>query len=162
MVTLPQSGPRVAAAPLNTLTAWPMLRLMLAMEGMEPPLLPANRTWAVFRAFLELPSASERDVSSFQTSWIREDPDTPTFVVRLVRQLTDNAAGWGPLTRSVEAQFLYEAPSDPGLAEHTVWSDDFRSLGDFVAAVEALPEWRFAVENDRSDGDLLADEESAR
>jgi hypothetical protein len=159
----PSANTRVAMStvPLNALTAWPMLRLMLAMQGMEPPTLPAGRTWTVFKAFLQLPSASERDVSSFQTTWIREDPDTPTFAVRWVRHLTDSEPGGEPLTRSVEAQFLYESPYAPGLAEHTVWSDDFSSLEEFVAAVEALPEWRFAVENDRGDGELLEDEESA-
>jgi hypothetical protein len=145
---------------LNTLTAWPMLRLMLAMEGMEPPGLPASRTWTVFKAFLELPSDSEPDVSSFQTSWIRDDPGSPTFVVRLVRQLTDDASG-GPLTRSVEAQFLYESPADANLAEQAVWSDDFKSTTEFVAAVGALSEWSFAVENDTGDGELLTEEESA-
>jgi hypothetical protein len=151
----------MSTALLNTLTAWPMLRLMLAMQGMEPPTLPAGRTWTVFKAFLALPSASEQDVSSFQTTWIREDPDSPTFAVRWVRQLTDSEPGGEPLTRSVEAQFLYEAPHDSELAERTVWSDDFSSLKEFVAAVEALAEWRFAVENDRGDGELLEDEESA-
>jgi hypothetical protein len=133
---------------------------MLAIQGMEPPQLRADRSWAVFKGFLELPSASERDVSSFQTSWIREDPESPTFVVRWVRQLTDNAVGYGPLTRSVEVQFLFASPAHRGLAEHTVWSDDFDSLKEFIATVEALPEWRFAIENDPGDGELLADEES--
>jgi hypothetical protein len=55
------------------------------------------------------------------------------------RQLCDTAAG-GPLTRSVEALFLYESPPQPELAEHTIWSDEFGSVEDFVAAVEALPQ----------------------
>jgi hypothetical protein len=144
---------------LDTLTAWPMLRLLLAMDGMEPPQLPARRCWTVFKAYLALPSASERDVAAFQSNWILEDPASPIFVVRLVRQLTDNASGVGQFTRSVELQWFYEMPHDPSLAERDLWSEDFHGIEGFAAAVEALPEWAFAVENKASEGDLLEAEE---
>jgi hypothetical protein len=151
----------MSTPPLNTLTAWPMLRLMLSLEGMEPPQLPASRSWAVFKSFLALPTGSERDVASFQTTWIREDPDTPIFVVRYLRELTDDATGFGRITRSVELQFLYDLSAPPTLRTLELWSEDFESVRAFTAAVEALPEWKFSVEHAPSDGELLQDEESA-
>jgi hypothetical protein len=136
-----------------------MLRLMLALDGLEPPQLPPARSWAVFKSFLALPSASEQDAASFQTTWIREDPASPTFVVRFVRELTDDAAGVGQLTRSVELQFLYDGAAGVPLTGREVWNVDFESVQAFAEAVEALPEWIFAVRNVPLDGELLQDEE---
>ena len=138
-----------------------MLRLLLAMEGIEPPQMPVSRCWTVFKAFLALPSASQRDVAAFQSSWILEDPASPTFVIRFVRQLTDYASGMDPLTRSVELQWFYEIPHDPALAEQDVWSEDFDGIEGFAAAVEALHEWAFAVGTEASGGDLLEAEGAA-
>jgi hypothetical protein len=101
---------------LNTLTAGPMLRLMLA----------------------------------------------PTLVIRFVRELTDDAAGFGGLrTRVVELQFLYELSARLPLAAREVWSDEFESLQAFTDAVESLPEWKFVVEEGPPTGELLEDEERA-
>jgi len=149
----------VTTPPLNTLTAWPILRLMLASEGMEPPLLAPDTSWSVFKRFLALPGAAGHDVASFQTSWIREDPDSPTFVVRFVRELADDAAELGRTTRSVQLEFLYALPVDPDLRALELWSEDFQSIEAFTAAVEALAEWSFAVENAPSYGEILQDEE---
>ena len=145
--------------PLNTLTAWPMLSLMLAMDGMEPP-LPGRRSWRVFKTYLALPSSSDRDVASFQSTWIREDPTEPTFVVRFARELTDDADGTGLLrTRIVEIQFLYQLSDELPLAARELWSDEFASMQAFTEAVEATPEWKFVVDEGPAVGDVLQDEE---
>jgi hypothetical protein len=147
---------------LNTLTAGPMLRLMLAMDGIEPPQLPGQRSWRVFKSFLALPSASARDVASFQSAWLGEDPSAATLVIRFVRELTDDAAGFGGLrTRVVELQFLYELSARLPLAAREVWSDEFESLQAFTDAVETLPEWKFVVQEGPPTGELLEDEEPA-
>jgi hypothetical protein len=144
---------------LNTLTAWPMLRLMLAMRGMEPPELPGMRSWEVFKGFLAVQSASEHDVASFQSTWLREDSQAPTLVIRFVRELTDDAAGYSR-SRTVELQFLYELSGTLPLVARELWSDEFESTQAFIDAVEALPEWRFVVDEGPATGDLLEDEES--
>jgi hypothetical protein len=147
--------------PLNTLTAGPMLRLMLAMDGMEPP-LPGRRSWKVFKAFLSLPSSSDADVASFQSTWIREDPAEPTFLVRFVRELTDDVGYTGQRrTRIVEIQFLYQLSDELPLAARELWSDDFDSMQGFTEAVEAAPEWKFVVDEGPPTGDVLEDEEPA-
>lgn len=144
--------------PLNTLTAYPMLRLMLAMDGMEPP-LPGRRSWSVFKTFLSLPSSSARDVASFQATWLREDPNEPTFVARFVRELTDDAGDGALRRRVVELQFLYQLSEELPLAARELWSDDFPSLQAFTEAIEATPEWKFVVDEGPPDGEILEDDE---
>jgi hypothetical protein len=130
---------------INTLTADPALRYLLALEGRESPSVPVAEGWEVFKAFLELPADGE-DVAGFQTSWIRENPDYPVFVVLFVRQLTDAADGGIRLMRAVALQFLFSCvPSR--LVEVELWSSDFEDRTAFFAAVEDTDEFYYATKS---------------
>ena len=65
-------------------------------------------------------------MASFQTTWIRD----ATFVVRHLRELTDDATGFGRITRSVELQFLYDSSALPSLRALELWSDPHPDHGD--------------------------------
>ena len=99
-----------------------------------------------------------KDAGSFQTSWIRENPEAPVFSVMFLRQLTDEAGGYGELTRAIALQFLFEdAPED--LGEHAMWSSEFRRLEDFFTNVERLREFRFVLDAPPSFADVILEVE---
>jgi hypothetical protein len=52
---------------VNTITAGPLLKLLLAMDGMETPEDP-QQTWAVLRRFAQIPGSSEQDVLGFRST----------------------------------------------------------------------------------------------
>lgn len=80
----------LAGIPINTLTAGPLLRLMLAMEGMEPDSMPVEEAWPVFKRFAALPSQANGDVISFQVRQEGE-PGSPMYYCMWIRQLSDEA-----------------------------------------------------------------------
>ncbi len=156
----PQSLLRV-----KTLTAGPLLHLLLALEGMEPPELHPARAWPVLRRFLALPSESGQDVYSFQASWASEMGEAPVLFCTFARQLTDEAGDRGePLTRSIQLEFSYEIARTKDLDACEVWSDRFRTVEQFAAYIERLPHFQmmqqetpvfceiFAEDMDEGDG----------
>jgi hypothetical protein len=143
---------------VNALKALPVLRYLLADEGVEPPYVPFSTGWKVFQAFLKVPADSTGDVAGFQTSWLREKPDAPVFEVLFCRQLTDRDQPGGPLMRIVALQFLFEqARADLGEVE--VWSKDYPSLDRFLDDVERRPEFEYAMEAEPSLGEAILVEE---
>jgi len=128
----------LAGIPINTLTAGPLLRLMLAMEGMEPDSMPVEEAWPVFKRFAALPSQANGDVISFQ---VRQggEPGSPMYYCMWIRQLSDEAGGWGERTRSIQLEFMYDHGPQIHFSECEVWSDDFDSLDSFSSHVERLP-----------------------
>ena len=141
---------------INTLTADPVLRYLLADAGLEPPSVPVREGWEIFKKFLALPTESKRDAAGFQTSWIRENPAAPVFSVIFCRQLSEDEGGI--INRAVALNFLFDdARSD--LAEHEIWSTDFRRLDDFLDHVERLREFDFALEAPPTLGDVVTQEE---
>jgi len=131
--------------PVNTITGLPLFQLMCALDGRESGTLVLSQTWPVFLAFCRIPAASTDDQPGFQAEVTRDDLDTPVLEVRLVRQLTDDVGGFGPVTRALYAEFLFEGVPD-NIEGHTLWARDFDSLEAFCDAVEATPEYRWAVE----------------
>lgn len=150
----PQSLLRV-----NTLTAGPLLRLLLALEGMEPPDIDPARAWQVFRRFLALPSESVQDVASFQARWEGETGDAPVLFCTFVRQLTDeDPDAIAPRTRSIELEYSYDVPRVDQLPELDVWSDSYRSLDEFAAHVERLPHFRLMEREGASFCDIFVED----
>jgi len=130
--------------PINTLTALPLFQLMCALEGRESGSLVLSQTWRTFLTFCALPATSKDDYPGFQAELTRDDLDTPVVEVRLIRQITDDAAGFGPTTRAVTTSFLFEnSPTD--LQNVTLWARDYPDLATFQAAVEATPEFRWTT-----------------
>jgi len=129
---------------VNTITAGPLLNLLLALDGMEVPEDPQD-VWPVFKKFAAVPSTSELDVIGFQIAW---EPLDDRVVVRCswVRQLRDDAAGYGTIERLIEIIYGYDYTLDAP-AELDVWSDKYRKLDDFFAAVEASKEFQFLLDN---------------
>src|SRR5690606_33273017 len=107
---------------VNTLTAGPLLNLMLALEGMESPGDPAV-TWEVFKKFALVPSQSVHDVVGFQVAWVQVERGQPLLSCSWVRQLTDDAAGHDELTRAIQLEYAYNDRllSVPDAVE--LWSD---------------------------------------
>ena len=124
--------------PVTMLSAGPLLRLMLALEGMEPPKLDPMRSWTVFQRFAALPAQATQDVATFQVTWVTEIDGPPILFCVLARQLTESVRGMAETTRSIQVEFSFEAESDE-LEDIEVWSDEFESLDAFVAHVEELP-----------------------
>ena len=87
--------------PLNSVTAEPYLRLLLAAEGMEAGDYPFNRAWPVWGDFIALePAADTETRATFQTLqytyeveagevveeldvWSSDFPDLASFVAHL-------------------------------------------------------------------------------
>ena len=136
----------VGARPfVNTITAGPLLNLLLALQGMEGP-DDRRRTWEVFQQFARLASSSEHDVVGFHAGWMEVDDGYPTFAGSWVRELTDDAAGFGTLTRAIQVEFGYEEPLESLLEPVELWSDDYPTLEAFFAEVAQLPHFTFIME----------------
>ncbi len=131
---------------VTTLMAEPLLRLLLAEAGHEPPRIPPAAGWRAFLAFAAVPAAQADDGTSFQAEVIEEETAEPVVSVIMVRQLTDELEEGKVRTRRVALQYLDPAPDpeDPPLEERNVWAEDFDSLAAFAAHVEALPEFQYA------------------
>ena len=134
---------------VNTITAGPLLHLMLALEGMEAPGDPAD-AWAVFKRFAQVPSHSVQDVVGFQVGWTRSDGGGPLLTCSFVRQLTDDAAGLDDLTRVIQLEYAYHDRllDVPDALE--IWSDDYPSLDTFFEEVESQPQFHFLLSTSAS------------
>ena len=130
---------------VNTITAGPLLNLLLALQGMEGP-DDRETAWKVFRQFAALPSSSEHDVIGFTAELLDEPGGYPTLTGSWLRQLTDDAAGL-TLTRAIQVEFGYEEPPDALIEAVEMWSDEYPTLGAFFSAVEQLPHFNFIMEN---------------
>jgi hypothetical protein len=130
---------------VNTITAGPLLNLMLALAGMESPEEPA-RAWEVFKRFARAPSTSSHDVIAFQVGWIEVDGGDPLLSCSWVRQLTDDAAGYGDITRAVQLEYGYDEKLLHVPNSIDVWSDEFPSLAEFFEAVERQSQFGFMME----------------
>lgn len=130
---------------VNTITAGPLLNLMLALEGMEAPGEP-DATWEVFKRFAQVPSQSVHDVVGFQVVWIQVEGGDPFLSCSWVRQLTDDAAGYDELTRAIQVEYAYSSGllNVPDPVE--IWSDEYGSLAEFFEAVEAQPQFAFLLQ----------------
>lgn len=127
---------------LNALTGAPLLRLLLAIRGEEPPSLDAEVAWQVFKQFARIPTDQSHDLVSFQATWRPEDtedqPDPPIFYVTWARELTASA---GSITRAVQLQWCFD-PASETLDEIELWSDAYPDLDGFFGAIETSPEFR--------------------
>jgi len=130
-----------AAVHVNTLTAGPLLRLLLALEGMEPPLVTPDRAWEVFKRYARMPSAADDDVVSFQARWVEEPGNEPVVFCGLARRLTDAERNPLGLTRTVQLEYVYEAEDAGEFEDIEIWSDEFESLDDFFQEVEGLAQF---------------------
>ncbi len=137
---------------INTLTAQPVLRYLLAEAGFEPPLIPVREGWQIFKKFLGLPAESFKDLAGFQSSWIRENPAQPVFSLVFCRQLTADKTEVD--TRTIALTYLFEDPKWD-LDEQECWSADFRNLDAFLDHVERLREFDFALDATPTLGDVV-------
>ena len=137
----------IPVAPITTLTAEPLFRLLLAQEGVEAPKVPLAVGWRVFQAFGQLPVAHQDDGASVQAELVSEAAE-PVLSLLLVRQVTDPAEDDSYRTRRVALQYLFAPPpAGSGLAigEQVLWQPDYDGWPAFVAAVEATDEFRYAL-----------------
>lgn len=132
--------------PVTLLTASPLLRLMLALEGMEGPVIDPMRAWAVFRRFIALPAEAAQDVATFQATWVTEIDGPPILFCVLARQLTVSVRGMAETTRSIQVEFSFEAEYTDELEDIEAWSDEFETLDDFAAHVEELPHFEIMAQ----------------
>ena len=147
---------------VNTITAGPLLNLLLAMDGMEEPADP-RRAWAVFKRFAQVPSSSTQDVLGFQVRWIQVGDGYPVLTCAWVRQLTDDAGYTTEITRIISLEYSY----DSGRQELTsypedleLWSDDYSTLSEFFGDVEQQPQFSFMLQHAADfSGVYLHDEE---
>jgi hypothetical protein len=125
--------------PLTWLTAEPALRLLLGEAGFVSADFPFREAWAVFTTYLRWP-ASLSDDASFQVSREASEDDAPV-TVSFIRQLTQDDEGW---QKVVVLAFTYD-PNMLPIEVCELWCSDYTTLADFVAAVEARPEFQEAA-----------------
>ncbi len=151
--------PNVPTLRINTLTAGPLFRLLLALEGMEPPAVDPGRGWQVFERFIALPSESGRDLASFQATWGPDPEARDTLFCTLARQLTDGLETAVEVTRSIQLEYSFGLPWSEEYDDVEVWSDEFDSLQEFTAQVEQLPHFRLLLERAPSTCEVYVEEE---
>jgi hypothetical protein len=121
---------------VSVLTAEPIMRLLLAAEGLEPPSAIAfPQAWRAFQRFCAIPAIDRDDGASFQCDILTEGEAVAE--IRLVRQLSgvSSDSDW---TQSVVVQFLHSRP--PAYVEPCeIWSSDCPDFRNFVETVESLP-----------------------
>jgi hypothetical protein len=142
--------------PVNLLTARPLLDLMLARRGMEPPILDPLAAWQVFREYLAVPAASGPTVAGFSCSVVNDEALGAGILVRLIREVTAEM-DQGTWTRNVFLQLVYNE-SQEGLEDRDLWLEPGGSLAEWFAEVEALPEFRFAMEATPAGGEVFVED----
>lgn len=149
-------------AAVNTLTGRPLFELLLALDGIEAPLLPLERTRDAFRRFLDLPAENRDGGACFQTDVVSEGSDGAVFQAGLFRQLTDPAPMIGDesatSTRMIGVWWRWDLLSAGGLRTQEIWAADCDSSTDFWARVEATAEWDFMLEHLADDAGIVSDE----
>jgi len=144
---------------ITTLTAAHVLRYLLASEGLELSYGPIATSWPIFKRFLGLPSEASDDVASFQVG--HGDTDDPRFLqAAFIRQMTDDAAGFAPGTRSTVLTYSWEFTSPPGIDPVELWSSDHPTLAAFVEAVESHKSFKALVDLPPEDATVEVDEPS--
>jgi hypothetical protein len=128
---------------LNGVTAGPLLNLLLAMRGEEPPNLDAAVAWDVFKLFCSLPAEGVSDVISFQATWFPEDieqrSDPPLFYCTWSREITVETE-YGPSTRAIQVKWAFD-PQVSDLDEVALWSDSTPDLATFFGHGEETREF---------------------
>jgi len=137
-------------------TARPLLDLMLGLEGLEAPILDPQAAWRVFKNYLKVPSESGDLVAGFQCSVVTDESLGPGVLVRFVREISAPEAG-GTRVRNVFLQLVYNE-SQEGLQDQDVWVEPGEDLGGFTGKVEALTEFRFAMEASPVAGEVFVEE----
>jgi|GEM_PF-2033447 len=126
--------------PVTWYTARPLLDLMLALQGLEAPVLDPAEAWRVFKEYLAVPSEAGSVVGGFHCSVVSDESLGPGVLVRFVREISDPEVG-GSRVRNVFLQLVYNE-SQEGLEDRDLSMEDYVGLGvfDALAAVQrALP-----------------------
>ena len=128
---------------VNTITAAPLLHLLLAIAGMEG-LGDPEEVWPVFKRFSSFPSSSEVDILTFQ---IAPAEERGVVGVRFAwgRHLRDEAGGYGITDRLIEVAYGYYPGSFAHPQTLELWSDQYPSADAFFADVESRPEFEFLL-----------------
>lgn len=129
---------------LNLLTAAPLLRLLLALQGHDADDLDPKVTWNAFKEFGRWTADTPGDVLSFQATWTPADtveaPDPPFFYCTISRELTPDEDDLTAI-RSVQIQWSFDVPENE-VEEIEVWSDAFSDLDSFFEHVEESDAFR--------------------
>lgn len=141
---------------VNTITAGPLLNLLLAMEGMEVPGDPAD-VWPVFKKFIAVQSSSELDVASFQVS-LEQSYDSVGVRCSWTRQLRDDAGGYGVTDRLIEVVYAFAKPQLGVLEPTELWSDQYTDLTAFFAHVEAQSAFKWLMSSTPDAGSIVVEE----
>jgi hypothetical protein len=144
---------------LNTLTAKPLLDYLLAVSGMESPILTIDKAWNVFCRYLVIPDRDGNALASYQATVASPDESASALMVRSAREVTDDSPGF-PLTRSAFLQFMIEGDCR-GIEDQEVWTTDCADLEAFRSKVEGLTSFRYALNNPCSSGECMLDEMDA-
>ena len=65
-----------------------------------------------------------------------------------LRQLTDDATGYGETTRAIQLEYGYDQELTNYPDEIELWSDDYTSVTRFFDDVEQAPQFFFMLEQD--------------
>jgi hypothetical protein len=142
--------------PVTWYTARPLLDLMLALEGIEAPVLDPSEAWRVFKEYLAVSSEAGNVVGGFHCSVVSDESLGPGVLVRFVREISDPEVGRSRV-RNVFLQLVYNESQD-GLVDRDLWVETKEDLQGFVSKVEALPEFRFAMEATPVAGEVFVEE----
>ena len=142
--------------PVTWYTARPLLDLMLALQGIEAPVLDPAEAWRVFKEYLTVPSEAGSVVGGFHCSVVSDESLGPGVLVRFVREISDPEVGRSRV-RNVFLQLVYNESQD-GLVDRDLWVETKEDLQGFVSKVEALPEFRFAMEATPVAGEVFVEE----
>ncbi|HUL71429.1 MAG TPA: hypothetical protein VLT17_14470 [Gemmatimonadales bacterium] len=142
--------------PVTWYTARPLLDLMLGLEGLEAPVLDPQSAWRVFKDYLKVPSEAGGLVAGFQCSVVTDESLGPGVLIRFVREISDPDEG-GSRVRNVFLQLVYNE-SQEGLQDQDLWVAPGEDLAGFVDKVEALAEFRFAMEASPVAGEVFVEE----
>lgn len=134
---------------LNAFTGGPLLQLMLAIRGEEPPSLDTDVAWEVFKQFARIPTDQGHDLISFQATWTPGDrveaPDPPIFYVSWSRELSADD-GYTRVIRAVQLQWCFD-PAEGDLSDVDLWSDSYADLDAFFADIESRAEFKALLSN---------------
>ena len=130
---------------VNPLTADPILRLILALDGHEAGRFSFSAGWGAFSRFIRLQSTCDIDRASFQI----DSSDGVSCFVRFARELWPGRSDdVGPDEgRVVLLEFAWlEDP--PPLDSALLWSDDDQDVAGFLKTVEAHDAFRSCISDE--------------
>ena len=118
---------------LNVITAGPLIRLMAARRGLEEQEFSVDEGWDLLKSFARFPALVKDNGCVFQAAATEGDPnDLEIFMGRDLSQMMPSG---GELRRNTGFQFI--AAASGAVEELECWSEDFESLDEFFAHVEA-------------------------